>query len=233
MISSAVLIPEEPEMESLPRSEQALDREASNPLKRRQSSASISSNSSKRPRLDGRAPSSSHDAASPPQSTARSSRDVYPGADASSSGHAQGQAMSPPPARQQQQDPPRRRSTATGLEQDKSRNRRLFGALLGTLSQAARPSKSSAGSSAARNSRREEIEQRQRERLKRENEEMAEQARRKRGELDRVRRIEQGQWDEEGMKIRHGNLRATARFLRTTTEPRLVSFLWLVLLLLS
>lgn len=197
MISSAVVIPDEPQPQPQPESPTQ-----PRSLKRRQSS--ISSETSKRPRLD--APSSNDRAGSPTTQSPTTSRD---GAS----------AMSPP----RQTDAGRRKSSLN-VEQDKSRNRRLFGSLLGTLSQSSRPSKSAAGTNAAsaRNSRREEIENRQRERLKRENQELADTARRKKEEVDRVRRIEQRIWDEEGMRVRHRNLRATARSLKTKTNPPLV-----------
>jgi len=201
MISSAVVIPDEP---------QHLNGSSDQPtsLKRRQSSASISSESNKRPRLDAHV--ANIVANSPPPSSRTD------GSPATRNG---AEAMSPP----RQPEAGRRKSSQT-VEQDKSRNRRLFGAVLGTLSQSSRPSKpAGASATSARNSRRDEIENRQRERLKRENEEVAELARRKKGELDLVRRSEQMRWDEEGMKMRHRNLRASSRFLRTSVEPRLVS----------
>ena len=55
---------------------------------------------------------------------------------------------------------------------------------------------------------------------------MEEHARKKREELDRVRKVEQRRWDEQGMKVRHHNLRATAGFLRTAAEPRLYYKPW-------
>ncbi|KAK4941159.1 hypothetical protein LTR10_018832 [Elasticomyces elasticus] len=204
MISSAVVIPEEPQF-----SNGSSDQSAS--LKRRQSSASLSPESHKRPRLDAHV---AHDVANSPPPSSRTDRSP-----ATRNG---AEAMSPP-----REPEASRRKSSQPVEQDKSRNRRLFGALLGTLGGSSRPMKSAtASTSAARNSRRDEIENRQRERLKRENEEVAELARTKKEELDRVRRSEQLRWDEEGMKIRHRNLRATARFLRTNVEPRLYYKPW-------
>ncbi|EXJ64208.1 hypothetical protein A1O7_00544 [Cladophialophora yegresii CBS 114405] len=197
MISSAVLIPEEPRPEQ---------EQQNGSLKRRQSSASQSSDSNKRPRLDTQKSNASNDG------------EVFPAAASSPttdrSAPRPPSAMSPPA--------PRRRQTS-GLEQDKSRNRRLFGALLGTLSQSSQPSNTSTG---VVSSRREEIEFRQRERLKRESHEIAESARQKREELNRARRKEQLQWDEEAMRMRHRNMRAMAGFLQTKAEPKLYYKPW-------
>lgn len=202
MISSAVLIPEEPQAH--------VDTgRQSPPPKRRLSSTSISSASSKRPRLDLTSSNPAPGSLSPPSNAAASPKT-----------RNDGQAMSPP-----RQSDMRRRQSSQNLEQDKSRNRRLFGSLLGALSQPSRPAKSSTASTtkAAQNSRREEIESRQRERLKRDSDEIAALARKKKQDLDRVRQVEQRRWDEQAMKSRHRHLRAAAGCLRTTTEPRLVS----------
>jgi hypothetical protein len=110
--------------------------------------------------------------------------------------------------------PPRRKSTLPTSGAEKSRNRRLFGGLLSTLS-----ASSNKPSSAVK--KRDEIEQRQRERLKRDAEEIAEARHKKREELERKRRIEQRRWNEQSTKLRHANMRAMAGFLRTETEPRI------------
>ncbi|OCT53641.1 pinin/SDK/memA domain protein [Cladophialophora carrionii] len=208
MISSAVLIPEQPRLEP---------EQQNGSRKRRQSSVSQTSDSNKRPRLDTRKSTASNDGEASPGAASSPTTDR--------SATRPPSAMSPPA--------PRRRQTA-GLEQDKSRNRRLFGALLGTLSQSSQPvRRSSAGgaqksntSTAIIKSRREEIESRQRERLKRESHEIAESARQKREELNRERRKEQLQWDEEAMRMRHRNLRAMAGFLHTKAEPKLYYKPW-------
>jgi pinin/SDK/memA/ protein conserved region len=172
MISSAVVIPEQPSVQEEP---------ASPSLKRRQSSQSTEAN--KRPRLDSTNGSANH--GSPPPSAAMS--------------------------------PPRRKSSLLSGTEEKKRGQRLFGALLGTLSQT---------SSKPAHYRRDEIEKRQQERLRRDNEEREEERKRKKEELDRSRRKEQKLWDRETTQIRHRNMRAMANFLRTKTEPRLYYKPW-------
>ena len=115
--------------------------------------------------------------------------------------------------------PPRRKSSALTGTEEKKRGQRLFGGLLGTLSQT-----SSKPGSAQR--KREDIEKRQIERAKAQNEEREEERRRRREELAETRREEQKQWDEESQRIRWANMRATAGFLRTETEPRLYYKPW-------
>ena len=173
MISSAVVIPEQP-----PPVEEELP---SPSLKRRQSSHSIETN--KRPRLDSTNGSISHGSPPPPS------------------------AMSPPR---------RKSSLFTGAE-EKKRGQRLFGGLLGTLSQT---------SSKPTHKRRDEIEKRQQDRLQRDVEEREEETKRKKEELDRVRRAEQKVWDHQSVKLRHRNMRAMAGFLRTRAEPRLYYKPW-------
>ncbi|KAJ9651531.1 hypothetical protein H2198_009199 [Neophaeococcomyces mojaviensis] len=115
-----------------------------------------------------------------------------------------------------QVSPARRRSSALGVD-EKKRNQRLFGSLLGTLSQTtAKPA----------HRKRDEIEARQRERLKRQNEEQEEERQRKKEEL-RIRR-DKGQklWEEEGRSMRHANMRAVAGFLQTKAEPALYYKPW-------
>ena len=173
MISSAVVIPEQPSpiKEELP----------SPSLKRRQSSQSIETN--KRPRIDSSNGSVSHGSPPPPS------------------------AMSPPR---------RKSSLFTGAE-EKKRGQRLFGGLLGTLSQT---------SSKPNHRKRDEIEKRQQDRLRRDVEEREKETKRRKEELDRTRRAEQEVWDRQSSTLRYRNMRATAGFLRTRAEPGLYYKPW-------
>lgn len=173
MISSAVVIPEQPP---------PIEEELPSPsLKRRQSSQSVETN--KRPRIDSTNGSISHGSPPPPS------------------------AMSPPR---------RKSSLFTGAE-EKKRGQRLFGGLLGTLSQT---------SSKPTHRKRDEIEKRQQDRLRRDVEEREEETKRRKEELDRTRRAEQKVWDRQSSKLGHRNMRATAGFLRTRAEPRLYYKPW-------
>jgi hypothetical protein len=88
--------------------------------------------------------------------------------------------------------PPRRKCSAigSGAAEERKRGQRLFGALLGTLSQtSAKPA----------HRRRDEIEKRQQDKLRQKDEELADEKRRKREELDAVRRKEQKVWHRQGV----------------------------------
>ncbi|EAU29543.1 predicted protein [Aspergillus terreus NIH2624] len=110
-------------------------------------------------------------------------------------------------------DTDRRSRPAGRREEDRKRGRRLFGALLGTLSQS---------SSSAAQKRRADIERRQQDKLKLQDEEYDELKRKRREERAVVRRREQRVYEAEAMRTRHANLRATAHFLKTQAEPVLL-----------
>lgn len=121
---------------------------------------------------------------------------------------------SPPPSAM---SPPHRKSSLLTGTEEKKRGQRLFGALLGTLSQT---------SSKPAHKKRDEIEKRQQERLRRDTEEREEERRLKKEELERSRREELKVWERESDKLRQRNRRAIAGFLRTKTEPRLYYKPW-------
>ena len=107
--------------------------------------------------------------------------------------------------------PPTRRKSSllTGTEERK-RGQRLFGNLLGTLSQT---------SSKPTHKKRDEIEKRQVERMKREKEDREREKRERKEELARVRGKEKDVWERESREVQLRNRRAQAGFLRTETEP--------------
>ena len=145
------------------------DSPPSNPLKRRKSS---SVESTKRPRLN------SENAVA----TA-----VEP--------HINGTQQSPPAAPETEQPPDRRRRP--GQEEERKRGKRLFGALLGTLSQ-------SSGSGSQK--RRVDIEKKQQAKLRIQREEEDEERKRGLDDLVEIRKEEQKGWDEEAVSFWYGNV---------------------------
>ncbi|MCJ1277323.1 hypothetical protein MMC21_005135 [Puttea exsequens] len=105
----------------------------------------------------------------------------------------------------------------SGQLEERKRGKRLFGALLGTLSQSS--------SSTALN-RRSEIEKKQLAKLRLQAEEDDEKKRLKREELTKLRMIEQVKYDKQSMNIRHSNMLAQAHFLQTKSQPKLYYKPW-------
>lgn len=115
--------------------------------------------------------------------------------------------------------PPRRHPSVTdsGAAEERKRGQRLFGALLGTLSQS---------STTTAQRRRADIEKRQLGKLQQHAEQLEGEKRRKKEELDQTRAKEQKGWDEQSMRLRHRNKLAEAHFLLTKAEPRLFYKPW-------
>nr|KMM72062.1 hypothetical protein CPAG_08361 [Coccidioides posadasii RMSCC 3488] len=105
----------------------------------------------------------------------------------------------------------------TGREEERKRGQRLFGALLGTLSQS---------SLTATQKRRADIERKQQAKLKQQDEEYDEQYRKRREELMARRRRDQVVYERESLRVRHSNLRAMARSLKTKSTPTLYYKPW-------
>jgi hypothetical protein len=120
----------------------------------------------------------------------------------------------------------------SGQVEERKRGQRLFGALLGTLSQ-------SSGSPSTAQKRRADIEKRQQAKLKLQAEEVSQRQHQQKEELTATRRQAQKKYDEQSvscpcpciemnvnivlqMRLRHSNLLAQAHFLQTFTEPRVV-----------
>ncbi|KAL8704642.1 MAG: hypothetical protein Q9201_002228 [Fulgogasparrea decipioides] len=101
----------------------------------------------------------------------------------------------------------------SGQMEERKRGQRLFGALLGTLSQS---------SSSTAQKRRTEIEKKQQAKLRVQAEERDEQKKQRLESLMAVRRKEQKKYDKQSMHIRHSNMLAQAHFLQTAAEPKLL-----------
>ncbi|KAL8653246.1 MAG: hypothetical protein Q9226_003929 [Calogaya cf. arnoldii] len=105
----------------------------------------------------------------------------------------------------------------TGQLEERKRGQRLFGALLGTLSQS---------SSSTANKRRTDVEKKQQAKLKLQAEEHEEQKKQRLESLMAVRRKEQKKYDKQSLHIRHSNMLDQAHFLQTSAEPKLCYKPW-------
>ncbi|KAG8531491.1 uncharacterized protein KY384_003120 [Bacidia gigantensis] len=105
----------------------------------------------------------------------------------------------------------------TGPLEERKRGQRLFGALLGTLSQS---------SSSTASKRRADIEDKQRTKLKQQNEEENEKKRANIEAIIEVRRQEQKIFDRQSMRLRHSRALAKAHYLQTKAEPKLYYKPW-------
>ncbi|KAK2794906.1 hypothetical protein FQN50_009830 [Emmonsiellopsis sp. PD_5] len=105
----------------------------------------------------------------------------------------------------------------SGVTEERKRGQRLFGALLGTLSQS---------SSTAAQKRRADIEKKQQAKLKMQDQEYNELTRKKHEDLLAMRREEQRIYDKQSMHLRHSNELAMARFLKTSAQPVLYFKPW-------
>ncbi|KAI9375626.1 pinin/SDK/memA/ protein conserved region-domain-containing protein [Aspergillus egyptiacus] len=102
-------------------------------------------------------------------------------------------------------------------DEERKRGQRLFGSLLGTLSQS---------SNSAAQRRRADIERKQQDKLKLQDEEYGELKKKRREERLALRKKEQRVYEKELMHTRHANLLAMAHFLKTKTEPVLYYKPW-------
>ncbi|KAJ5178477.1 Pinin/SDK/MemA protein [Penicillium coprophilum] len=104
-----------------------------------------------------------------------------------------------------------------GRDEDRKRGQRLFGGLLGTLSQS---------SSSAAQKRRADIEKKQQEKLKSLDAEYGELKKRRKEQRDEIRRREMPLYEREVMQTRHSNMLAMAHFHKTQAEPALYYKPW-------
>ncbi|KAJ5568091.1 hypothetical protein N7450_010577 [Penicillium hetheringtonii] len=138
-------------------------------------------------------------------------------ADGNVSPHSERQQPSQSPTVERERPRNRRPAQQTGREDERKRGRRLFGGLLGTLSQS---------STSAAQKRRADIEKRQQDKLKNQAEEYDGMRSRKKEFREVIRRKETPFYEREAMQTRHSNMIAAAHFLKTRTEPVLCYKPW-------
>ncbi|KAL8752144.1 MAG: hypothetical protein Q9184_005831 [Pyrenodesmia sp. 2 TL-2023] len=145
------------------------------------------------------------------KSSASEERSKRPKLDTETNPH---NAEAPRPPAASDRLPDRRRN---GQMEERKRGQRLFGALLGTLSQS---------SSSTAQKRRTDIERKQQAKLRSQAEELDEEKKQRLEVLMVVRRKEQKKFDKQSMHIRHSNMLAQAHFLQTKAEPKLYYLPW-------
>ncbi|KAL9135581.1 MAG: hypothetical protein Q9175_003230 [Cornicularia normoerica] len=149
------------------------------------------------------------------QSSFSDDRSKKPRLDRNNTNGSRPETVTPQQSVTQDSRPSERRRS--GQMEERKRGQRLFGALLGTLSQS---------SSSTAQKRRTDIEKKQQAKLKLQAEEQDEKKKQKLEALLVVRRREQRKFDKQSMQIRHSNMLAQAHFLRTRSEPRLYYKPW-------
>ncbi|KAJ5295723.1 hypothetical protein N7508_010544 [Penicillium antarcticum] len=127
---------------------------------------------------------------------------------------SQRRRSSPQPDASAESKPARSRG---GREEDRKRGQRLFGGLLGTLSQS---------SSSAAQRRRADIERKQQDKLKTQDLQYDELKKQRKEQREAIRRKETPLYEREAMNTRHGNMIAMAHFLKTRAEPVLYYKPW-------
>jgi hypothetical protein len=132
-------------------------------------------------------------------------------------GSPQSQAQHPSSPAQEAEQSLEKRPVRRGREDERKRGQRLFGGLLGTLSQS---------SNSAAQKRRADIEKRQQDKLKSQDNEYDGLKKRHKDRRDVIRRKEKPFYEREAMEARHSNLIAMAHFLKTKTEPALYYKPW-------
>ncbi|KAF8540098.1 pinin/SDK/memA/ protein conserved region-domain-containing protein [Trichophaea hybrida] len=114
-----------------------------------------------------------------------------------------------------------------GTEEEKQRGKRLFGAILGTIGKFQKDSASQRAKSNA--VKRREVEAKLQEKLKARTEELDERQKKEDNNFNLRRKVENRDFEERAMLIRHASLSARAKMLVTSTTPQLFYLPWKLL----
>ena len=200
-VASAVVVPEPPQASSPSTSSVAAESQPAG-SKRKQSLDASSDENGKRPRLNIDPNASTNGDSAPTSSQEPSSH---------------------PPETPSGSTPTTVKSSRARVaapDEERRRNKRLFGGLLSALSQPNRAGRRTNGSGIE--GRRADINRKQQEKLVKQAEEANEEEKRRLEDLTEARRREQKVWDEESLRVRHRCERAVAGFFKTNAEPILV-----------
>ncbi|KAF8244960.1 hypothetical protein K440DRAFT_495459, partial [Wilcoxina mikolae CBS 423.85] len=114
-----------------------------------------------------------------------------------------------------------------GIEEEKKRGKRLFGAILGTIGKFQKDSTSQRAKSNA--VKRKEVETKLQQKLKARTEELDERQKKEDNNFNLRRKVENRDFEERAMQIRHASLSARANMLVTSTTPQLFYLPWKLL----